>query len=219
MSELGRGLIKEPPAVIWVMALIFAGIELSFHLGETGRALENWAFTWFAFTDFWFEVATEGGRVPFAFWLSFFTYAFLHGGLLHLLMNGAIFLSIGGVLANQLGALRFLALFFVSSISGAVLWALMYQGQPLAQLVGASGAIFGFFGALKRWEWLWMRETGAPADRFWKTIIALVIMNIVLAFTGADGAAVAWQAHLGGFIGGWLIAPVLAPGRRAPSPI
>lgn len=49
--------------------------------------------------------------------------------------------------------------------------------------------------------------------------MALIIMNVALALMLPGGAEVAWEAHLGGFVGGWLIAPLLAPGRAAPSPL
>ena len=84
-------------------------------------------------------------------------------------------------------------------------------------LVGASGALFGFFGALKRWEWIWLQETGLPKQRFWRTIGGLVIINVILFF-GYPGGIVAWEAHLGGFIAGWFLAPALAPGRAGPAP-
>ncbi|QIE55710.1 rhomboid family intramembrane serine protease [Pikeienuella piscinae] len=208
-----------PPPIVWTMALIFAAFELAFHLGATGDYLRALAFSRLSFFDFWFQRVLAGEDVPFVFWTSFLTYGFLHGGLLHLLMNGAIFLALGGMLANALGPGRFLILFFASSAAGALVWGLLYTGDEHAQLVGASGAIFGFIGTLKRWEWRWIAATGAPQNRFWGTIIALTLLNVLLAFAGPGGAAVAWQAHLGGFVGGWLIAPALAPGRAGPSPI
>ena len=159
----------------------------------------------------------DGREVPFEFWTSFLTYAFLHGGLMHLALNGAIILGLGGMLANGLGTARFLVLFAVTTIAGALVFALMTDSQ--GPLVGASGAIFGFFGALKRWEWRYIRETGAPANRFWGTIGGLVAINVLLAFAYPGDGALAWEAHLGGFVAGFLIAPLLAPHASGPSPI
>lgn len=208
-----------PPAIIWIMALAFIAPELVSQLGEAGMEFRVLAVTRLAFFDVYLSEALAGRPVPFEFWTSFLTYGFLHGGLVHLLLNGAIFLGVGGMLANALGTGRFLFLFFFSSALGALVWGLLYQGAPAAHLVGASGAIFGFIGALKRWEWRWTALTGAPRRRFWGTIIALVILNFLLALAGPGGADVAWEAHLGGFIGGWLAADLVAPGRAAPSPI
>ncbi|MEX2518571.1 MAG: rhomboid family intramembrane serine protease [Paracoccaceae bacterium] len=208
-----------PPAIVWAMAIAFALIELLFQLGVTGLEYRYEAVTRFAFFDLYFNEFVAGRPVPFEFWISFLTYGFLHGGVLHLVMNGAIFLVLGGMLANTLGSGRFLALFLFSSAMGALAWGLMFSGDTAAHLVGASGAIFGFIGALKRWEWRYIALTGASSRRFWGTIGALILLNLLLALAGPGGVDVAWQAHFGGFIGGWLIAPLIAPGRAGPSPI
>ena len=80
-------------------------------------------------------------------------------------------------------------------------------------------ALFGFIGALKAWEWKYIRQTGDSARSFWRTIAALTAMNVALALLMPGGGELAWQAHLGGFVGGFLIAPLLAPGLAARSPI
>lgn len=219
MSDFQHATIPAPPTVVWVMALVFTLLELVFQLGTTGESLRIFAVTRFAFFDLWFQEALAGYDVPILFWSSFFTYAFLHGGVLHLVMNGAIFLALGGFVANAIGTGRFLILFLFSSAVGALFWALLFSGSVEAHLVGASGAIFGFIGALKRWEWIYLRQTGGNWQRFRGTIMALIIMNVALALMLPGGAEVAWEAHLGGFVGGWLIAPLLAPGRAAPSPL
>ncbi|MEM7269759.1 MAG: rhomboid family intramembrane serine protease, partial [Pseudomonadota bacterium] len=133
----------------------------------------------------------------------------------HLFMNTAIFVALGSILARSLGSGRFLALFVFCAIGGALVFGLLAEAR--GPLVGASGALFGFFGALKRWEWRWIRATGAPSNRFWGTIGGLIAINVALALVIQD-AAIAWEAHLGGFLVGWLIAPMLAPGRAGPSP-
>lgn len=208
------------------MAAVFVAFELVFQLSD--RGLLPWgdlrwaAVTRLGFFDLYFDALISGEAAPPAeFWTSFLTYGFLHGGLLHLLMNSAVFLGLGGMLANMLGPVKFLVLFLFTSAMGAAVWGLLFSAdQVVAHLVGASGAIFGFIGVLKRWEWRWIALTGASARRFWGTIVALVLLNLLLAFAvPPGGGAVAWQAHLGGFIGGWLIAPLLAPGRAGPSPI
>ncbi|MFV0475318.1 MAG: rhomboid family intramembrane serine protease [Pikeienuella sp.] len=208
-----------PPPIVWIMALVFVLFEILAQLNLAGGQVNFWMIGRLAFFDGWLHQALTGEGAPPFFWTSFFTYAFLHGGLLHLAMNTAIFLALGGMLANRLGPWRFLILFLATSAVGALVWGLLFMGDPGAHLVGASGAIFGFIGALKRWEWRWIAATGAPSNRFWGTIVALTLLNVMLAFMGPGGAEVAWQAHLGGFVGGWLIAPALAPGKAGPSPI
>ncbi len=206
------------PPVVWGLALIFIFFEALFQLSDSGVLQQDlrWqVYLRLAFFDLYFEGMLAGARVPFQFWTSFVTHSLLHGGLLHLFMNMAIFLSLGSILARGLGTNRFLALFIVSAVGGALLFALITDAH--GPLVGASGALFGFIGALKRWEWRWLAATGASPKRFWGTILGLAAINLLLALM-FQGVSIAWEAHLGGFIAGWLIAPVLAPGRAAPSP-
>lgn len=207
------------PPLVWAMATVFVLFELAFQASDAG--LLPWGdLRWqiylrLAFFDILFDGALAGHQVPNWLWSSFFTYAFLHGGMLHLFMNGAIFLALGAVLCRLLGPARFVVLFLVTAAGGAALFGLVAEVD--GPLVGASGVLFGFFGVLKRWEWRWIALTGASSQRFWGTILGLTAINVLLFFAYSDGV-VAWEAHLGGFVAGWLIAPVLAPGRAAPSP-
>lgn len=210
-----------PPPIVWIMALIFVGFEMAFQAADAGVLpvpdLRWEVYKKLAFFDIYWEAWREGIPVPIEMWTSFLTHAFLHGGLLHLLMNGAIFLGLGGMIANNIGTRNFLILFVVTAIGGALAFALIADAQ--GPLVGASGAIFGFFGALKRWEWRFLSMTGQPKNRFWGTIIGLTALNVMLALFYPGEGAVAWEAHLGGFVAGFLIAPLLSQGRVGPSPI
>jgi len=203
------------------MAAVFAALEGAFALADAGIGpwpdLRWQAYRYLAFFDIYFERVRDGHSVPPEFWTSLLTHAFLHGGMLHLVMNGAIFLALGGHLARGLGSTRFLILFTVTAGAGALTLALITDTR--APLVGASGALFGFIGALKFWEWRYIRLTGAPANRFWGTIIGLTVMNVALWLYFPGEGSLAWEAHLGGFAAGFLIAPVLAPRAAGPSPI
>ncbi|MEO1492880.1 MAG: rhomboid family intramembrane serine protease [Pseudomonadota bacterium] len=209
-----------PPRIVWIMVGAFALIEGALQLADLGILpieLRVETYILFAFWDQYFDGVLDGRTVPVEFWSSLVTHAFLHGGAVHLLLNGAIFLGIGGMLAHVLGPVRFIVLFVICAIGGALAFGIIatFQGP----LVGASGAIFGFLGALKRYEWKYIQKTGISADRFWRTIAGLAAINVLLAFVPLGGGGIAWQAHLGGFIAGFLIAPVLAPRFAAPSPI
>lgn len=211
----------SPPPIVWAMLGIFILFEAAFWASDSGilpfRDLRWEVYKQLAFFDLYFEGMRDGVAVPWTLWSSFLTYAFLHGGLLHLAMNGVFFLSVGGLLSRALGPARFLILFAVTAISGALVFALITDFN--GPLVGASGSLFGFIGALKAWEWRYIRATGASAQGFWRTIAALVAINVLLAYLMPGGGGLAWEAHLGGFIGGFLIAPILAPRFAGPSPI
>ena len=209
------------PPLIWALAAIFCAFEGLFILAEAGilpvEDLRWRVYLLGAFWDVLYEAALAGEAVPFTFWTSWISHAFLHGGLFHLAMNTTVFLALGGYVAHGIGTLRFLVLFLVTAIAGALFFAILSDAR--GPMVGASGVLFGLIGALKFWEWRYIQITGAPANRFWGTIIGLVLLNVVLAFFFPGGGDLAWQAHLGGFVGGFLIAPVLAPGAAGPSPI
>lgn len=211
----------SPPSIVWAMLAIFVAFEAAFWAAAGGfgpvEDLRWEVYKKLAFFDVYFEGVRGGLQVPWTFWTSFISYAFLHGGLLHLAMNGVFFLSVGGMLSRALGPVRFLILFVVTSVIGALVFGLIAETN--GPMVGASGALFGFIGALKAWEWRYIRTTGASAQGFWRTIAALVAINVLLAFIMPGGGGLAWEAHLGGFIGGFLIAPILAPRFAAPSPI
>ena len=140
------------------------------------------------------------------------TSAFLHSpdSLLHILLNMYTLWIFGQALEPILGRIRFLALYLVSAIGGSVgyllLNPLLVPGQGLVGLVGASGAIFGLFGAML----LVQRRRGGDTRQLW----VLIAINGVIGFLIPH---IAWQAHLGGLITGGLCAAVLAytpRGRR-----
>jgi len=126
-----------------------------------------------------------------------FTAQFVHGGLLHLLFNSYVLFVIGPFVESAIGRLRFLALFLISGVTGAVASYLFNDPQTLS--VGASGAIFGLFGAALVINHRLGRRTNE--------ILGLLVINLVLGFVIPN---IDWRAHLGGLIAGALVAAVLA---------
>ncbi|WP_327316380.1 rhomboid family intramembrane serine protease [Streptomyces sp. NBC_01235] len=136
-------------------------------------------------------------------WYRLLTSMFLHGSIIHILSNMLSLWWIGGPLEAALGRARFLALYMASGLAGSALTYLI--AEPNQASLGASGAIFGLFGALAvlvRRQRLDMRP-----------IIALLVINLVITF-GWSG--IAWQAHIGGLVAGVVIgiAMVHAPRER-----
>ncbi|MEL6914723.1 MAG: rhomboid family intramembrane serine protease [Pseudomonadota bacterium] len=131
--------------------------------------------------------------------MMFVTYAFLHGGPWHLAGNMITLLLLGRVLSN-LGLRPLLALYVISALGGAALFA-AFSTTP-QPMVGASGALFGMVGAWQHRDFARDAASGPGRWRLAHALGVLVLLNLVLwvAFAGA----LAWQAHLGGFIAGWL---------------
>lgn len=205
------------PALVWAMAGVFIAVEAVLAASDIGLAppgLRLAAYRRFAFFDIYFDAMRAGHAVPAQLWWSFVTHAFLHGGMLHLAMNTAVFLALGAHLTRAVGEAAMLALFFGSAIAGALLFGMLADtGPSFVPMVGASGALFGFLGAMKRWEWRYLAAHDLPKRRFWSTVLALTAVNVLLSLGFADGGGVAWQAHLGGFLAGWLAAPLMTPRR------
>ncbi|MBD9701626.1 rhomboid family intramembrane serine protease [Streptomyces sp. ID01-12c] len=136
-------------------------------------------------------------------WYRLATSMFLHSGVMHIAFNMLSLWWIGGPLEAALGRARYLALYFASGLAGS---ALTYLLAPPNQLtLGASGAVFGLFGATA----VLMRRLKYDM----RPVIILLVINLVITF-GWSG--IAWQAHVGGLVGGVLIgyAMVHAPRER-----
>lgn len=125
-----------------------------------------------------------------------FTGIFLHGSILHLLFNCYALFIIGSQLENFLGKAKFLTVYLVSGISGA-LFSIIFGGN--AASIGASGAIFGLMGSLVYFGYHYRVYLGNVMK---SQIIPLILFNLVLGFclSGVDNFA-----HIGGLIGGSLI--------------
>ncbi|WP_306322675.1 MULTISPECIES: rhomboid family intramembrane serine protease [unclassified Streptomyces] len=137
-------------------------------------------------------------------WYRLLTAMFLHGSVVHIAFNMLSLWWIGGPLEAALGRARYLALYFVSGLAGSALtYLLAAQNQPS---LGASGAIFGLFGATA----VLMRRLNYDL----RPVIALLVINLI--FTFSPGFNIAWQAHIGGLVGGLIVgyAMVHAPRER-----
>jgi len=78
------------------------------------------------------------------------THTFLHGGWIHLAVNGAAFLGLGKALEQAVGIGRFLVIFCVSAVAGALALGLITDSE--FPMVGASGALFGMLGVITAWH-------------------------------------------------------------------
>jgi membrane associated rhomboid family serine protease len=134
------------------------------------------------------------------------TSAFLHYGVTHLLFNMLALYLVGPPLERWLGRLRFVALYALSALGGSVL---VYLLSPLnAATAGASGAIFGLFGAT------FVVSKRLNLDVRW--VAALIGINLIftLVVPAISSQAISWQGHVGGLVTGALIALVYVDAPR-----
>jgi len=128
-------------------------------------------------------------------WYRLITSAFLHDplgsglGILHIAFNMWALIFVGPALEHVLGRVRFLAVYLASALGGSVLYYLIAPvGIPA---LGASGAIFGLFGA-----WFVLARRLRIDSR---QIVGLIVLNLVIGFVVPN---IGWQAHVGGLIVG-----------------
>lgn len=131
-------------------------------------------------------------------WLS---YSLVHStggtfGVLHIGLNMYALYLVGPYLEQQFGRLRFLALWLLSVLGGAVAYAALTEN---ALMVGASGGVFGLFGA---W-FIVHRRLGRDASQ----VAGIILINVVFGFIVPG---IAWQGHLGGLVAGVAAAAVVA---------
>jgi membrane associated rhomboid family serine protease len=136
------------------------------------------------------------------------TGGFLHAGLFHILVNMFSLYFVGSVLEPAVGSLNFAAIYFASLLAGSF-GALLFQ--PDVPTVGASGAIFGIFGALIVVAY----HRGIP---IWQSGLGMVLLlNLLFSFT-FSGISVG--GHLGGLLGGLICGEAIVHGserRRSPA--
>ncbi|MFF4270525.1 rhomboid family intramembrane serine protease [Streptomyces sp. NPDC001536] len=137
-------------------------------------------------------------------WYRLVTSMFTHQEIWHIAFNMLSLWWLGGPLEAALGRARYLALYLVSGLAGSVLAYLLES--PTTATLGASGAIFGLFGATA----VLMRRLNYDM----RPIIALLVINLIFTFNPAFD--ISWQAHIGGLVGGVVIgyAMVHAPRER-----
>ncbi|WP_417671798.1 rhomboid family intramembrane serine protease [Roseibium sp.] len=228
-----------PPVVFWLAAAMVA-----IHVARVFLLPGDWnaaILLYFAFWPVRYSAEILGtGAAPgglFADVWSFVTYGFLHGGATHIVFNLLWMAIFGTAVARRFGSTRFLVLSALCAAAGAATHLLFHFGET-APMVGASAAISGHMAAALRFVF----ELGGPLGAFRRQDLGAYRMpavslrdslanrqvlgfmgvwfglNIVFGLmstplTGGAGS-IAWEAHIGGFVMGLLLFPVLDPVPR-----
>jgi membrane associated rhomboid family serine protease len=169
---------------------------------------------------------------------SFVTYSLLHANLSHIGFNVLWLLAFGSALARRFGAIRFFVFMAVTAVAGALAHLVTHE-HAVAPMIGASASVSGTMAAAIRFAFVqgsFLSFSRGDADAAAR-VPALSLMRAlhngrVLGFLaiwfgvniifgvgsiaiGADGASVAWQAHIGGFFAGLLLFSLFDPVPRA----
>ncbi len=210
---------RYPPIVVW--ALIGANVlAFLYQIGLPPRVQE-----WFLF---------EFALVPSRFfgplslvapsdWTPFLTNIFLHGGWGHLIMNMWTLWIFGPAVEDRLGPGRFLMFYLLCGLAAGLAHAAANPESAVPAL-GASGAIAGVIGCYARMfpaarlvvmvpVMFFPLFLEVPAIAFASLWLAMQIVPGLMSLGDQAAGGIAWWAHVGGFVAGWLITPLL---RRSP---
>lgn len=129
------------------------------------------------------------------------TYAFLHGSVLHLLVNLGSLLSLGPMLERSLGSVRFLALYTITALGSGLGTCLLYE--PVQPVVGGSGALFGMLGCGLAIN---MRAGRHLLDFLSfegpRQLIGTIVVNLAIGFLLPY---ISNTGHLGGLVTGFVV--------------
>src|SRR6516162_6786622 len=190
------GLIPHAGYNTVVILLINTGLYLATALyslnGDRGNFVNLDVQTLFEFG------AKFGPAIAAGQWWRLVTAGFLHGGILHILMNSWVLFDLGAQVEELYGGARMLAIYFVASVAGFYVSAVW---SPQSPSVGASAALFGMVGAMLA---LGTRYRGGMGDLirgvYMRYLVYLLLFSLL---PGVDMAA-----HIGGLVGGFCLAYV-----------
>lgn len=131
----------------------------------------------------------------------FVTTAFLHSGIMHLAFNMLALYWLGQSLEPLIGKMRYIGLYLLSALGGTTFvlaWVLVSPDSFETVTVGASGAVFGLFGAI------FVLQKAVGADT--RSILVLLALNLGYGFIVPG---ISWQGHIGGLLVGITVAWLL----------
>lgn len=191
------------PGVVKILILLLVSIHLIMQLLPEG--IPNVVFFYMSFIPGMYQT-------PFDFLpqilITPLTHTLLHGSWFHLLINIGMLTAFGSAIAKFTGARRFLILFAMASVFGALTHLFFFWGSA-NPLIGASGGISGLFGALLR-----ILQDRGHMQAGWRGLMPITLLWIgisvlfaMLATVPGDAGEIAWTAHIGGFLSGMVLYP------------
>ena len=169
------------------------------------------------------EALASSLRAPNSYW-PLLTNAFLHGGWLHLILNMWTLWLFGPAVEDRLGSIRFLLFYLACGVLASLTY-VYFDPASMVPALGASGAIAGVLGSYTV-MFPWSHVVVLVPVLFLPLFFALpaivftglwflvqLLSGTAQLFAGGDEGGIAWWAHVGGFLAGMVLTPLL---RRAP---
>ncbi|GGG34004.1 rhomboid family intramembrane serine protease [Caldovatus sediminis] len=219
--------VREPAFVTWALIGVCVAVFL-FQVSLPPRAAEAFVRLYGLVPARYADPAWAlAAGLPPDDWLPVLTHMFLHGGWAHLLLNMWTLWLFGAAVEDRLGHLRYLAFYLACGLAAGLAHAVV-NAHSAVPAVGASGAIAGVLGAYARLfprAWLILMVPvlflpvffPVPAMTYVAVWFALQLLQGTAAALLPGEGGVAWWAHIGGFLAGLLLVPLLrrpAPRRR-----
>jgi membrane associated rhomboid family serine protease len=228
-ERIREPIFNVPPVVVALTAVLCAvHVVMTFALSaqDVETVLELFAFNPLRYHAILPPDEVLPGGIAAAIW-TFVSYAFLHANLTHLGFNLIWLIAFGTPVARRFGTWRFLAFFACTAAAGALAHLVTHLGQDVPA-IGASAAVLGMMAAAMRFVFqpggpLGRRRLGeestyrVPAKPLGAMLRDRRALLFVLAWFGLNALlgqsafampgieeAVAWQAHIGGFLAGLL---------------
>jgi membrane associated rhomboid family serine protease len=233
--QSGPPVFNLPSIIVW-----FGGAMIAIHLVRTFLLPANWDNWVIYFFAFWPAKYTASGLsslspldLASSVW-AFLSYSLLHGGAMHITFNLLWMAIFGSAVARRFGAARFLVFSALCSVGGAFAHLATHWGEA-APMIGASAVVSGHMAAAIRFVF----ELGGPlgairnshqsaysvpaqplAECFRNRQVLVFVgiwfgLNLIFGFlsgpVAGQAASVAWQAHIGGFVAGLALFPLLDP--------
>lgn len=209
--------VNPLPPVVVALFLVLAGIELTLWLGSQGIVGGPQAIGWrtgaietYGFSGRAFDWMVETGQWPTEHLVRFVSYAFLHASFSHSLFSMVIMLAMGKIVTEALGSIVFLVIFFASTVVGATVFGLLSDD---AWLIGAFPPVYGLIGGFTFLLWVRLGAAGAPQIRAFALIGVLLLVQLV--FGVLFGGSQDWIADVAGFVVGFGVTVIMAPGGFA----
>src|SRR3954453_17693279 len=236
--ELASDAPREPILTLPGALTTYVGLLAAIHLHVLlPPDLEYWTIEVFGFIPKRYDSTLLA--IPFPggtgakFW-PFVTYSLLHANLSHIGFNVLWLLPFGSALARRFGAIRFFAFMAVTAVAGALAHLLTHE-HAIAPMIGASASVSGAMAAAIRFAFVkgsflsFSRGNADEAARVPALSLSHALreprvlgflavwfgVNIIFGMgsiaIGSEGASVAWQAHIGGFVAGLILFALFDP--------
>jgi membrane associated rhomboid family serine protease len=219
--------LRNPPVVTWALIALNCVVFL-YQVSLSGPELEVFLLR-YALIPARYFAPDAPSSLSVLDYLPFVTNMFLHGGWLHLILNMWTLWLFGRTVEDRFGSGRYLLFYLLCGAVASTTHALVNATSEIPAL-GASGAIAGVLGCYMRMFPLSRVVVMIPILFFpfffelpaivftglW--FLVQVMQGTADLFAPPAGAGVAWWAHIGGFVAGFLLTPLLQQSKRAHRP-